>query len=400
MEYTELQYLKIKRNLTQNNTLLISINGTLGNVAFFNNEKVALGKSACFLNFKEDVCRNYIRYVFETKEFKTYMNRVAGQSTIKNVSPTQISEYEFYAPSLPTQQKIAAVLSALDDKIALNRRINAKLEAMAKRLYDYWFVQFDFPGADGRPYKSSGGKMEYNATLGREIPAGWEIGKIGDFVKIITKGTTPSTAGFGFVESGVNFVKVECIENGHILTENLMHISEEANETLKRSQLQENDILVTIAGRLGTSAVVSNNILPANTNQAVGIIRLKDNFKFLANYLYERIISSDVQSHLQGANAQSIQKNLTLPNLADITFVYNKNFKILSAFNEKTLSIFNYQLSISKEIQKLTALRDYLLPLLMNGQVSVITNNVCEFCNAKLVKSAKADYMNGQVEVK
>ena len=81
-------------------------------------------------------------------------------------------------PPLPIQRKIAAVLTALDDKIALNRRINDKLEAMAKRLYDYWFVQFDFPDENGRPYKSSGGKMVWNETLKREIPAGWEVNNL------------------------------------------------------------------------------------------------------------------------------------------------------------------------------------------------------------------------------
>ncbi len=269
------------------------------------------------------------------------------------------------------QLKIATVLSTLDNKIALNHRINAKLEAMAKRLYDYWFVQFDFPNEEGKPYKTSGGKMVWNEVLKREIPEGWEVGKIGDFVETITKGTTPSTAGFEFAEAGINFVKVECIENGYVLTDNLMHISEEANYALKRSQLQENDILVTIAGRLGSSAIVSKDILPANTNQAVGIIRLKKEYKFLVNYLYQRIVSTDMQIYLQSINAQSIQKNLTLPNLANIIFAYHKDFNLINCYNEKILPIFNYQLTIQKEIQKLTKLRDRLLPLLMNGQVEV-----------------------------
>ena len=177
------EYSKIKRRLIPNNTILVSINGTLGNVALYKSENIALGKSACYLNLKDSSFRFFLRYLLKTKEFKNYMNRVAGQSTIKNVSPTQISEYEFFAPPLESQKKIAAVLSSLDDKIALNNRINAKLEQMAKRLYDYWFVQFDFPwsvsgepclhelsrtddgnarsdfpNADGKPYKSLAAK--------------------------------------------------------------------------------------------------------------------------------------------------------------------------------------------------------------------------------------------------
>ena len=167
------EYKRIKRNLSDN-TLLVSINGTLGNIAFYNNEKIALGKSACFLNLNKCACRPFIRYVLESKEFKTYMNRVAGQSTIKNVSPTQVSEYEFFAPSYSDQARIAKVLSTIDREITINREINRNLEELAKQIYDYWFVQFDFPNEEGKPYKSSGGKMVWNDVLKREIPDGWE----------------------------------------------------------------------------------------------------------------------------------------------------------------------------------------------------------------------------------
>ena len=88
-----------------------------------------------------------------------------------------LSQYQFSIPSLDQQRRIVSVLSSLDSKIALNRRINTKLGTIAKRLYDYWFVQFDFPDANGNPYKSSGGKMVWNDALKREIPEGWEVGK-------------------------------------------------------------------------------------------------------------------------------------------------------------------------------------------------------------------------------
>ena len=324
-------------------------------------KNIVLDKSIADVDFM------YYFLKYHVKEIEA----LGSGTTFREVSKTAFEKYEISIPALPIQQKISAILSNIDRKISVNREINRNLEELAKQIYNYWFVQFDFPNEDGKPYKTSGGKMVWNELLKRDIPEGWEVGKIGDFVEIITKGTSPSTVGFEFTKTGVNFIKVECIENGNILTDNLMHISEEANIALKRSQLQENDILVTIAGRLGSSAVVSKTILPANTNQAVGIIRLKKNFKFLANYLYEQIISEDVQKHLQGANAQSIQKNLSLPNLADITFAYDKELKILSVFNEKILSIFNNQLSIGAEIDKLISLRDTLLPLLMNGQVTL-----------------------------
>lgn len=314
---------------------------------------------------------DFAYYLIPSKCVKEQLSAAAQQTKIRHTSPDAIKACKVFVPPLSDQKKIASVLSALDDKIALNKKMNQKLEAMAKRLYDYWFVQYDFPDKNGRPYKTTGGPMTYNETLKREIPEGWEVKKVSDYADLITKGTTPSTLGFDFQDTGINFVKVECIENGQILQENLMHISEEANVAMKRSQLRSNDILVTIAGRLGSAAIVSEHILPANTNQAVALIRMKKEYGHLVNYIYRVISSSSMQKRLQGSNAQSIQKNLTLPILGDIEFVQDSNCEIIKRFNEITKPIFLRQQENIQEITRLTALRDKLLPLLMNGQIVV-----------------------------
>ena len=332
------------------------------------------------LKYKMSLAPNSIMVKFKgINDFYYYwLTSPIGQFSLKTIvtgsaqpkfNKTNFREMKVPVPDLPTQRKIAAVLSALDNKIALNRRINTKLEQMAKRLYDYWFVQFDFPNEEGKPYKSSGGNMVDNAILKRKIPEGWEVKKVADFMQLVTKGTTPSTAGFSFTDEGVNFIKVECIENGNVLMENVMHISNEANEALKRSQLQENDILVTIAGRLGSPAVVTKRILPANTNQAVGFIRLKKEYNDLTNYIFSVISSDEMQKRVQFLNAQSIQKNLTLPDLENITFVYDS--KIVAQYCERVKAIYSKIDNNVSEITALTALRDRLLPMLMNGQVTV-----------------------------
>ena len=119
--------------------------------------------------------------------------RTSDKSAVPGVNRNELHEMEIPAISDTKQQKkVAAILSALDAKIDCNNRINAELEAMAKTLYDYWFVQFDFPDASGKPYKSSGGKMVYNATLKREIPEGWREGTLDDLGRIVG-GSTPST---------------------------------------------------------------------------------------------------------------------------------------------------------------------------------------------------------------
>ena len=198
------EYESIKRNLN-NRTLLLSINGTLGRLAYYNGENIALGKSACFLNFKENTDRRYFRYILEMKDFKQYMFKVASGSTIKNFSPRQAAEYEFFAPKIEDQKKIACVLSALDEKIALNKKMNQKLEAMAKRLYDYWFVQYDFPDKNGHPYKTTGGPMTYNPTLKREIPEGWEVSNICPLMEILPGGDYHGQTAFLLIQLGYLF---------------------------------------------------------------------------------------------------------------------------------------------------------------------------------------------------
>lgn len=331
---------------------------------------ILVQRVAC-VRAKKGYNQKFVWQYISSPRFIEYVNTIKTGSSIPHISGKQIANFPIFAPSYIEQDKIASVLSALDDKIALNKKMNQKLERMAKRLYDYWFVQYDFPDKNGHPYKTTGGPMTYSPTLKREIPMGWEVKKVSDYADLITKGTTPSTLGFDFQDIGINFVKVECIENGQILQENLMHISEEANVAMKRSQLRSNDILVTIAGRLGSTAIVSDNILPANTNQAVALIRLKKEYGHLVNYIYRVISSSSMQKRLQGSNAQSIQKNLTLPILGDIEFVQDSNGEIIKRFNEITKPIFLEQQENIQEISRLTKLRDKLLPLLMNGQVEV-----------------------------
>ena len=120
------EYEKYKKDLN-NRTLLVSINGTLGNIAEYNEEKIILGKSACYFNVKEDIDKYFIKYILLSKTFQDYLNNQATGTTIKNISLKQMREYNFLLPSLETQQKIAKVLSAIDDKIELNNSINNNL---------------------------------------------------------------------------------------------------------------------------------------------------------------------------------------------------------------------------------------------------------------------------------
>ena len=367
------EYSKIKRRLIPNNTILVSINGTLGNVALYKSENIALGKSACYLNLKDSSFRFFLRYLLKTKEFKNYMNRVAGQSTIKNVSPTQISEYEFFAPPLESQQKIAAVLSALDDKIALNNRMNAKLEQMAKRLYDYWFVQFDFPNADDKPYKSTGGKMVWNETLKREIPDGWEVKKISEILDCEIPGD------WGEEEiKGNHKYKVNCIRGCDMvdMTDLPVRYILESNS---KKLLQKDDFVIEISGGSPTQSTgrivqITDEIIKRFNGKIICSnfchgIRLND--KDYASYFFQMwnmFYLNNIFFNYEG-------KTSGLKNFQFDTFVsetwYVPPKELVRKYHE-VVSKFRKQIDINEsETQKLTVLRDRLLPLLMNGQVVV-----------------------------
>lgn len=290
-------------------------------------------------------------------------------STLPSMTFDAYYSIPVYLPSKKEQDFIAESVFTLIEKIENNNRIISELESMAKLIYDYWFVQFDFPDENGRPYKSNGGKMVWNDELKREIPEGWEVETIRNVSEKVTKGTTPTTLGFDYTDCGIKFIRVENIGFGAILQNDMLYISEEANTAMKRSSLNANDIILTIAGRLGDIAIVPEYILPANTNQAVGIIRLKKDYERLGLYIRQLLMTDIMRKQLGLTNAQSIQKNLNLQNVSDIQFPYCK--RIINVFYNKIAVIAQHRDVIERENYELTHLRDFLLPLLMNGQVTI-----------------------------
>lgn len=166
---------KYKKPLN-NRTILVSINGTIGNVAKYQDEKCILGKSACFFNVKENVDLNFIYYVVANQQFKNTITQLATGTTIKNVSLETMRNYTFGIPPLSIQKQIGKILSSFDDKIELNRRINDNLEQQAQALFKSWFVDFE-------PFKD--GKF-VDSELGM-IPEGWRVEELGNITNSITE---------------------------------------------------------------------------------------------------------------------------------------------------------------------------------------------------------------------
>ena len=261
------------------------------------------------------------------------------------------------------QKRIAAILSKIDRKIELNRAINQNLEAMAKQLYDYWFVQFDFPNEEGKPYKSSGDKMVWNEKLKREIPEGWDISLIKDIATTYSGGT-PKSTNIEYYDNG----EIAWINSGElnspIITKTTNYITKCGLENSSAKLYPSNSILVAMYG--ATAGKVSLLTFEACSNQAVcGIIPTIENMLY---YVYFHI--SSLYSHFITLSTGSARDNISQNTIKNILLpIPTRN--ILKLFDEKIGSIYQTIVNNYQQIDSLTKQRDELLPLLMNGQVSV-----------------------------
>ena len=215
---TEEKARSLSRSIAKRRDVIVTISGTLGQISFIPNDS-KYNEYLCsqrqfrvtFDESKIDVeyLVNYLHTDFGQKKILSFANYV-GVPALAQPLPN-FKKIELLIPSIQNQKKVVQVLSALDDKIALNKKMNQKLEAMAKRLYDYWFVQFDFPDKNGRPYKTTGGPMTYNPTLKREIPAGWEVSLVSDVIKPIDRGISYTSENIKD-SSGVPMINLACFD--------------------------------------------------------------------------------------------------------------------------------------------------------------------------------------------
>lgn len=243
--------------------------------------------------------------------------------------------------------KIAKVLSDLDTKIELNNKINTELEAMAKLIYDCWFVQFDFPNEDGLPYKSSGGKMVWSEELKREIPEGWEVKELGEISEIKAGGDKP----FIISETKSEINQIPIYSNG-IINEGHYGYTSDA-KILKPS------ITVSARGTIGYCVLRLTPYVPI-----IRLISITPQKEFELVYWFQNI------KRLQFENSGSVQQQLTVPQISKLKVLFPYEV-LMKRFYNLTYSNF---IKIEKnkiENQKLSELRDWLLPMLMNGQVKV-----------------------------
>lgn len=266
-------------------------------------------------------------------------------------------ELEVSLPPLFQQRKVAAILTSVDDAIDATQRVIDQTEVVKRGLMQQLLTR-------------GVGHTKFKQTEIGEIPAEWGVVRLSSVSNLITKGTTPTTYGFNYCENGINFIKVESIdEHGNFHEDKFAKISTDAHAKLSRSQIQEGDILFSIAGALGRAAVATSNILPANTNQALAIIRLsKGNLD--VRFVFYTLLSSIVQHQIKMISTAGAQPNLSLKQVGDFFIPMPhveeqlKIVKIISAIDARIANEKQY-------LSSLVIFKQGLMQVLLTGNVRV-----------------------------
>jgi len=342
--------------MLQEKDILISKDGTLGKIGYVTNisspSTVASGIFVMRNITPKKLDSEYLYHFLKSNIFKDFIKRMKSSgSTINHLYQRDLSQLELELPTLLTQQKIANILSTIDAKIELNNKVNKELEDMVKLMYDYWFVQFDFPNKEGKPYKSSGGNMVYNEELKREIPERWNHTTLGNCFDIFDSKRIPLSQnqrlimekkypyyGAAFI---VDYVKDYIFDGNYIL-------------------LGEDGTVIDEYGY----PIIQYATGKFWVNNHAHVLKGKNGFDENSLYLMLKNVK------IIGAVTGAVQLKINQENLKAI-LVCKPQFSILKKFNLFIEPMFRKMTTNKNENKQLSKLRDWLLPMLMNGQVSI-----------------------------
>jgi len=340
---TELGLQKSTTKLLQRGDVIISARGTVGEIATIP-FAMAFNQSCYGLRAKKGIVTSDYLYYLIKHNISVFKKNTHG-SVFDTITRNTFVNIEVEIPSIKIQQKISSILNDYDKKIELNYAINNNLLQQLNAIFKHWFT--DNPQLDSMS----------------QVP-------LADLCLVVTKGTTPTTLGKSFVSEGINFIKAESILDSHAIDKNkFAFIDEETNNLLKRSIVCSGDIVFTIAGTLGRFAIIDDSVLPANTNQAVAIIRA-DSKKVMPQYLYSFFLGNWHNDYYTKRIQQAVQANLSLGTIKSLPIPVLSD-KAMTEY----LGIISPLITMTKtnelEISKLEATRDALLPQLMSGQLDI-----------------------------
>lgn len=355
-------------------TILLSSRAPIGLLAIASNELCTNQGFKNIIPNPVKIDSEFLYYYLKSR--KSDLDNLGNGTTFKEISKGSIENYEILIPNdLKEQRNIANVLSALDAKIELNNHIIVELESIGKTLYDYWFVQFDFPYENGKPYKSSGGKFVWNEELKREIPVGWKVENIEKCCQIIDCLHSKKPEYF-FEDDKYYLLQLEnLLDNGLIDVSSKYYVSSsDYAEWTSRIEVKENDILITNAGRVAATTQIPKEITSGIGRNITAIrpIEIQPTYLFLTFKGHDIIRqikrNTDSGSFFSSFNVKGIKK----------LYVLRPPEKIEHDFESRVYPLRRKRELQLAENQTLSKLRDWLLPILMNGQVKVESNCMAE----------------------
>lgn len=363
-KYSEI---KSKFPVPQENDVLITAVGTIGEILVVKDPNFYFkdGNLIWLRNIDFDIIDiDYLYYFFKSDLFQKTIKYNNIGAVQKALTIDFLQTVKITLPSLDNQRKLVSVLKSIDKKIQTNNQIIQELEAMSKTLYDYWFVQFDFPNQNGKPYKSSGGKMVYNPELKREIPEGWGVDKLGELAQFKN--------GINYEKTSSGSEKVKIINVRNISSSTIFINQTDLDEIFLENDKSTNFIvnkemiLITRSGIPGATRLVSE--LEAKTVYSGFIIASEVNDLINKNLIFYYL--KNVEEELKNQSAGTIMKNISQSVLTDMTVSLPPQ-NVLLKFNSIIDNLLEQMKNVQRQNQELTQLRDWLLPMLMNGQVKV-----------------------------
>lgn len=297
----------------------------------------------------------YLKYYTISSEYKAWVKNLSNGSTRGNINAQTFASCPIKLPERVVQDNLVQIMSAIDQKIALNNQINEELEAMAKTLYDYWFVQFDFPDENGKPYKSSGGKMVYNDQLKREIPEGWGVKQLGELSTYVTdKISSNDLNSKNYIGTDNMLSNMKGIEQATYLP----------NSTLVNSFIP-NDILIANIRPYFKKIWISDRTGGCSSD----VLCLRANDKEICNYLFYSLARDDFFNYNVAGSKGSKMPRGDKAHIQKYSVLFSEKHAL--KFSKLVSNFISQKHLIYKQNQELSQLRDWLLPMLMNGQVRV-----------------------------
>jgi len=308
----------------------------------------------------DSVDPKFIYYAITQEHITRYLHTIASNnvSSYPSINSDDIGRLTLSIPcNLETQKRIAAVLSSLDAKIELNNRINAELEAMAKTLYDYWFVQFDFPDKNGKPYKSSGGKMVWSTELKREIPEGWDVGSLLDIADYING--LPCQKYRPIASDSLRVIKIKEMHEGFSSETELVR-----TDIPEKSIINNGDVLFSWSASLEVQIWTRGK---GALNQH--IFKVESN-KYPKTFYYYQLVNYLNHFKMMAENRKTTMGHITQDHLYQSRIILPPK-EIAEKLDFGITPLFDKMINNEIQNHQLTELRDWLLPMLMNGQVKV-----------------------------